>query len=80
MYFFPIYYKKTVIFFLYCSYGIGILMETLRVLYEVRTESVYVGVSYSVFKSCFVGYNAHCAYRNMWSGDFVWTFDVNTQT
>jgi len=72
--------KKLWFFFLYGSYRIVILMETLRVLYEVRTGSVNVGVPFSVFKYYYVGYNAHCAYRNLWPGDYMWIFYVNTQT
>ena len=79
---FPVFYsyilsyllQKNCDFFLYCSYQIVILMETLHVLYEVRTECI------SVFKSCFVGYNSHCAYRNLRPGDYMWTFDFDTQT
>ena len=36
-------------FFLYYTYRIVILMEALRVLYEGRTESTYVGVPKSVY-------------------------------
>jgi len=67
--YFILFVTKSVIFFLYCIYRIVILIETLRVLYEVRTESVHVGVTDRVLKSCFVGYNAKCARRNLWPGD-----------
>jgi hypothetical protein len=52
-----------------------------NIVFSMRYKlNMYTWLCVTAFKIFFVGYNAHCAYRNLWPGDYMWQFDANIQT